>query len=336
MRDKARDLVGGAATGRIGKVEMPAYNLFGADQLQFYYDLRLAKKGRCEGEVPGNIRTGIDANSKLELAGAHHFARLPDLAFFTGAGFPYTRMADQADTAVLLAAQPSAAELETYLELMGRFADATGAPGVRVTVARAGEQVALAHKDVVVLGPASLMQAMPELFKGAPIQAADNAIRIRAGGVLDRLFHAWGSNVDPTPASQVDELLVNGNDFLGLMSWRSPIDHGRVVTAILAGSPQRLPGLMQRIGDAKVNSAIQGDIAVLSGTGFTSLRVDRGFWSGDLPFYLRIMWWLSSNPLALALAALVASVILATGAYALLKRHEQRRLRELGDNDAAA
>lgn len=336
MRDKARDLVGGAVTGRTGKVEMPAYNLFGADQLQFYYDLRLAKKGRCEGEVPGNIRTGIDANSKLELAGAHHFARLPDLAFFTGAGFPYTRMADQADTAVLLAAQPSAAEIETYLELMGRFADATGAPGVRVTVARAGEQVSLAHKDVVVLGPASLMQAMPELFKGAPIQAADNAIRVRAGRALDRLFHAWGSNVDPTPVSQMNELLVNGNDFLGLMSWRSPIDRGRVVTAILAGSPQRLPGLMERMGDAKANFAIQGDISVLSGTGFTSLRVDRGFWSGDLPFYLRVMWWLSSNPLSLALAALAASLILATGAYALLKRHERRRLRELGEDDAAA
>lgn len=335
-RDKARDLVGGAATSRTAKVELPAYNLFGGDQLQFYYDLRLTKKGRCEGEIPGNIRTGIDANSKLDLSDAHHFARLPDLAFFTSAGFPYTRMADQADTVVLLAAQPSPAEVQAYLETMGRFADATGAPGVRVTVARAGDAVSLARKDVLVIGPASLIQTLPDLFKGAPIQGADNSLRVRAGRVLDRLFHAWGSNVEPTPASQMNELLVNGGDFLGLMSWRSPVDRGRVVTAVLAGSPQRLPGLMERMGDEKANYAIQGDLSVLSGSGFTSLRIDNGFWSGDLPWHLRIMWWMSRNPLTLALAALAASLILATGAYALLKRLEQRRLRAFGEDDVSA
>ena len=335
LGEKARDLMGGAATSRVGRVELPAYNLFGADQLQFYYDLRMAKKGRCEGEVPGNIRTGVDADSRLDLASAHHFARMPDLAFFTSAGFPYTRMADQADTTVLLAPNPGAQEVETYLELMGRFADATGVPGVRVTVARAGDQVALTRKDVVVIGPASLMQVMPGLFKGAPIQAAGNAIRVRAGRVLDRLFHIWGSNVDPTPVSQMNELLVNGSDFMGLMSWRSPVDRSRVVTAVLSGSPQRLPALMERMEDPKANYAIQGDLSVLSGAGFTSLRVDNGFWTGDLPPHLRLMWWLSRNPLSLALAALGASLILATGAYAMLKRHERRRLRELGEDDAA-
>lgn len=335
-KEKARDLLGGAATSRTGKVELPAYNLFGGDQLQFYYDLRLTKKGRCEGEVPGNIRTGIDANSKLDLSGAHHFARLPDLAFFTSAGFPYTRMADQADTVVLLAAQPSPAEVQTYLEMMGRFADATGAAGVRVTVARAGEAVSLAKKDVLIVGPASLIQTLPAIFKGAPIEGAENSLRVRAGRVLDRLFHAWGSNVDVTPQSQVNELLINGGDFLGMMSWRSPFDRGRVVTAVLAGSPQRLPSLMERFVDEKANYAIQGDVTVLSGSGFASLRVDKGFWSGDLPWHLRIMWWMSRNPLTLAIAAMAASLILAGGAYTILKRLEQRRLREFGEDDVSA
>jgi cellulose synthase (UDP-forming) len=337
LGEKARDVLGGAATGRVAKVELPAYDLFGSDQLQFYYDLRLTKKGRCEGEVPGNIRTGIDADSKLDLSAAHHFARLPDLALFTSAGFPYTRLADQGDTTVVLASQPGAAELESYLEMMGRFADATGAPGVRVTVARAGEPVSLEDKDVVVIGPATMLRALPALFKGAPIQAdQNNAVRVRTSGVLDRLFHPFGSNVETAQAGQVDELLVNGADFLGMMSWRSPIDRGRVVTALLAGSPQRLPGLLERMGDPKANYTIQGDLAVLSGTGFTSLRTDRGFWSGDLPFVLRLMWWASRNPVSLAFAAVAASLILATGAYALLKRLARRRLRDLGGDDAAA
>jgi cellulose synthase (UDP-forming) len=337
LGERTRDVLGGAATGRIAKVELPAYDLFGSDQLQFYYDLRLTKKGRCEGEVPGNIRTGVDADSRLDLSAAHHFARLPDLALFTSAGFPYTRLADQGDTTVVLAGQPGPAELESYLELMGRFADATGAPGVRVTVTRAGEPASLAHKDVVVIGPASLLQALPALFHGAPIQADQNsAVRVRASSALDRLFHPFGSNVEAGPIGQVNELLVNGTDFLGVMSWRSPVDRGRVVTAILAGSPQRLPGLMERMGDPKANYAIQGDLAVLSGTGFTSLRMDDGFWSGDLPLLLRLMWWLSRNPLSLALAAVGASLILATGAYAILKRLARRRLAEVGGDDAAA
>jgi cellulose synthase (UDP-forming) len=337
LGEKTRNVLGGAATGRTGKVELPAYNLFGADQLQFYYDLRLTKKGRCEGEVPGNIRTGIDADSRIDMSSAHHFARLPDLAFFTSAGFPYTRLADQGETTVVLAPQPSAAELETYLELMGRFADATGAAGVRVSVTRAGEPASLAGKDVLVIGPASLMQTVPDLFRGAPIQAdQNNAIRVRTAGALARLFHPFGSNVDAAAPGQVNELLVNGSDLLTLMSWRSPVDHGRVVTALLAGSPQRLPGLLDKMADPKANYAIQGDVSVLSGASFTSLRVDQGFWSGDLPWPLRLMWWLSRNPLTLALAAVAASLILATGAYAVLKGLERRRLREFGEDDASA
>src|SRR5262249_54345473 len=118
---------------------------------------------------------------------------------------------------------------------------------------------------------------------------------------------------------------------LGLMSWRSPVDSGRVVTALLAGQPQRLPILMQRMVDPKANFGVQGDLAVLSDTGFTSLRANRGFWTGDLPFYLRLMWWLSRTPLSLAVAAVAGSFIIAAGLYALLKLRAQRRVREFGE-----
>lgn len=324
-----RDLLSAPVGRRLGSVELPAYSLFGVNELQFYFDLQVMKTGRCQGEIPDNVRVGIDADSKIDLTRAHHFARLPDLSFFASAGFPYTRMADLSETLVLVPAQPSPVETQAFLEMMGRMADSTGLPGVAVTVARPTDSPALAGRDVLVIGSPAFLASVPELLRGAPLLVDEAQLRVRSARPLDRIFALFGSNVMRQQREQVEELLVRGSEPAGVMAWRSPADPKRVVTAVFAASPDKLSTLLTRLADTETNYLVQGDVALVGGEGFNSTRVNPGFWSGDLPPHVRILWWLSENPILLGVMAVLASLLIGGGAYGFLKARERRRLREM-------
>jgi cellulose synthase (UDP-forming) len=75
-------------------LDLPPYLLFGASQLQFYFDIKTNKTGACQGQQPANVKSGIDPDSSIDLSRGRHFASLPNLAFFASAGFPFTRNAD--------------------------------------------------------------------------------------------------------------------------------------------------------------------------------------------------------------------------------------------------
>jgi cellulose synthase (UDP-forming) len=49
----------------------------------------------------------VDQDSLLDLSTAYHFTSLPNLAFFVNSGFPFTRLADLSETAVVSPQQPS-------------------------------------------------------------------------------------------------------------------------------------------------------------------------------------------------------------------------------------
>ena len=76
---------------------------------------------------------------------------MPDLRAFAQAGFPFTRLADLSETAVVLDDRANAAAYSAYLNVLGRLGDATGYPAVGVTVTRAQQASAQAGKDLLVL-----------------------------------------------------------------------------------------------------------------------------------------------------------------------------------------
>ncbi len=85
-------------------VRVPPYYVFGQNQLQFYYDLRPVKIGECQDVLPNNVQeVPIDPGSMaIDLSKTERFTSLPNLAFFVNSGFPYTKMADLSDTAIVL------------------------------------------------------------------------------------------------------------------------------------------------------------------------------------------------------------------------------------------
>ncbi len=330
--DNARDYVGFPAYQTEGLIDLPAYNLFAQSQLQFYYDLKVEKKGECQTYLPDNVRVGIDADSKLDLSSARHFAKMPDLAFFASSGFPFSRMGDQSETVAVLSDQPTAPEIETFLTVIGRISDVSGVPATAVEVFRPTQLTgSVGNRDLLVIGPINLATRMPRLFDGAPIIIEGGQVRVRSTELWQRIFGGFGSNVAGSSLKDAAQVAVSQGNLTTMMSWQSPFDAKRVVVALMSATPERLPAIPASFSDPRVNYTIQGDLAIVSNGGYSSFRVGEAFWLGDLPLPIYGMWWLSENPLILALIFLGSALIIATAAWVFLSGRARRRVKELGE-----
>ncbi|MGP4763411.1 cellulose biosynthesis cyclic di-GMP-binding regulatory protein BcsB, partial [Klebsiella pneumoniae] len=74
---------------------------------------------------------------------------------FQSSGFPFTRMADLAETAVVIPAGASAEEISLLLDLLGRFGESTGLPASGVSVTQGDSDAELEDKDLLVLATGS-------------------------------------------------------------------------------------------------------------------------------------------------------------------------------------
>ncbi|MDP1987851.1 cellulose biosynthesis cyclic di-GMP-binding regulatory protein BcsB, partial [Phenylobacterium sp.] len=315
-------------------INLPAYNLFGSNELQFYFDLKARQTGACEGQLPTNIRSGIDPDTELDLTGAHHLTSLPNLAYFASAGFPFTRMADLDQTVVVLPARPSPAELAAYLHLMARFGDATGAAVTRVHLASPSDTDALRDRDVLMIGPLSLLAENAELSAAAPVEMGQGRLTLRVQDWARRLFSTWGTFIGRDDAASRDRaasLLVESGPFSGLMSFASPYGRDRVVVALLSDRPEQILAIAQGLDDPAINARVAGDLVVGTGEGLSAFKVGPSFQAGDMAWGYRIFWWLSRHPILMALGLVLAAIVISIPLAFAMRRQERRRLGAMAD-----
>ncbi len=110
------------------RIELPLFMLPAQSQLQFHFYYDYLKQGACKDVLIDNVKGAIDPDSTIDVSGLPHFIALPDLAVFGNSGFPFTRLADLAETAVILPDKPGAEDYSAYLTLMGRMGESTGYP----------------------------------------------------------------------------------------------------------------------------------------------------------------------------------------------------------------
>ncbi|MDU8418571.1 cellulose biosynthesis cyclic di-GMP-binding regulatory protein BcsB, partial [Pseudomonas syringae] len=79
----------------------------------FYFDIKPKKDAPCSILTSDNIKSRIDPKSFIDLSGSYHFAQLPNLSYFVGASYPYSKLADFSDTLMLLPQTPTADEIHT-------------------------------------------------------------------------------------------------------------------------------------------------------------------------------------------------------------------------------
>lgn len=314
-----------------GLVNIPPYLISGQNQLQYFFDLKPYIPGYCEGQPPENILTAIDPDTTIDFSNTIRYAPLPNLSFFVNSGYPFTRMADLSETAVVMPPRPAAAEIEAYLNLMGLMGDATGYPGTRHVVVGPGQVDQVADRDLLVIGTYEDQPLLAEWSKDSPFQVDQGRLRVRLAATSSR-FEAivGGSPQGEQERRLADELLTSsGEDMANLVSFESPLNDGRTVVAAAAQSPAGLVRLTTAVKSPDLAPSVQGDLVVLKGNEITSFRVGEQYTreTEDLPITTKVKWYFADKPLLLVALLALGVILIAWLLFSLLKKLASMRVR---------
>jgi hypothetical protein len=307
------------------------WQIYGDNQFEFYFAVKAKQDAPCQALNDNSIKSSIDPNSTLDLSHTWHFSELPNLAYFVGAGFPFSRQADLSQTLVLMAAHPTATEISTLLTLMARQGNATGVTshGARVLL---GDDVlqhgkpALLDKDVLVIATLQQRALMRSLLANSPFDLQEGQLDVRP---LDYLRQAKAFLLgDWHQQSKVAaRYLASANDWRGFVSFRSPWAAKRSVILATATQDGQLARLPDDLRKPAVNAAIRGDIAVIGQSdGVHSWHVGSRYVSGQMPWYLQIFWYASQHFLVLGLMCALLATLLGLSLYVYLGNQSEKRL----------
>ncbi len=308
------------------RVDVPAYDIFGQNDLQFYFDARPLHRGDCVA-MPGDLRMSVDPDSTIDLSRGYRFTSLPNLAFFVNSGFPFTRYADLSETAVVIPDRPSTVEISAFLALMGRLGALTGYPVVRVSVVRPDAATAAGDKDLLVVGTLGRLQGAAELFRKAPVQMNGTRLQTALPSTLDSVRRIFGDSGE-SDRNRASTVLSTGltEETAALVGAESPTRPGRSVVAVLAAAPQGLEGVISTFRDTTQAPLIQGDLSLITGGRATSYRVGATYAVGSLPLWLWPSWALRDQPFGIVAVMLGGCLLCGAALFWAMRRRAGNRL----------
>jgi hypothetical protein len=328
--------VGYSRPVRYGDTAIPPYTVFGQNDLQLFFDARPLSRGDCSA-IPQDIHMAVDPDSTLDLSIAYHFTVLPNLATFVSAGFPFTRMADLSETAVVLPERPSSVELSAFLDLMGFLGSLTFQPVDRVTVLRPPDAATVPDKDLLIISTLAHLGPAADLLRSSPYSVDGDTLHVALPPPLEEVWHPFGATSADDRARLAASLATPlPDDAAALIGSASPHGRGRSVVALVAKEPQGLVRLVEALRDTKLIPQIQGDLAMLSGGTIASYRAGGTYTVGYLPVWLWPEWLMQDQPVSLIAVLLAAAAILAICLYRLLRWTSGRRVARSRDPSANA
>lgn len=317
--------LGGDTRQESTTLHLAPYLIYGDNQLTFYYAIAPKKDAPCNLLTSNNIKSRIDDDSYIDLTHTHHFSQLPNLSYYVGASFPFSRLADFSQTLLLLPARPGVAELHTLLGLMGRAGNATGVPVAQVRVAF-GVPGDAGDRDILAVASLHDNAFAEALLGGTPFQPENHSLTVRTPGTPARL-KAWATGDWFRTPVGADRYLSSTQTWRGFASFPSPWAKNRVVVLATATDDSELLKLNQDLNTAAINAGVRGDLAVITDeNGVRSFRVGPQFPVGQLPWYLMIVWYASQHIVVLSLVTLLFAAAIGLSIYVLLARHAAQRL----------
>jgi len=310
-------LLSGSEARGAEEIRVPALRIGANNQFQFQFHMDSQKTGLCASAAPDSTRAAVDADSTIDFSQFVHYTAMPNLAFFATSGFPFTRMADLADTAVVMPDTPDAHEEEAMLTLLGQIGRWSGLPALRVAVVPASAVESVRDRDLLVIGTGSAGELMAKWGKDLPmlIQRSENDLSLREPTDRARSNGAAGRAA----------MNVNGPT-AAFVAFQSPYAKGRSVVALAANSSDRLDDLLDVLGDdARVNE-VRGDLAVVRQKIVVGLTVGDTYYVGHLPWYAWLWVHISKYPALMAIAGILAGLFVALTVFWALGRLAARRL----------
>ena len=337
LLESAWHRLGGDARQEQYTLKLEPYLIYGDNQLALYFNIKPKADAPCGVLLNNNIKSRIEEDSWIDLSHTRHFTMLPNLSYFVGASFPFSRLADFSQTTLLLPEAPGDAEIATLLDMAARAGNATGVPLVQNQVLfglpNGGTNLTrLQHSDVLAVSTMQHSVFTQQMLAGTAYQTSGNTLGVKEPTTVDKL-RGWLTGDWSRQQLDADRYFSSNEAWRGFVSYRSPWSADRLVVMTVATSDQQLLRLHDDLNSARINAGIRGDTAIITDeNGIRSFRVGPQFPSGEMPWYMMVVWYANQHSVLMALAALLLSALIGSAAWVMLKRHAWRRLHPQDDS----
>ncbi|WP_313485927.1 cellulose biosynthesis cyclic di-GMP-binding regulatory protein BcsB [Pseudescherichia sp.] len=323
--------MGGDARQEQFDMPLEPYMIYGDNQLSLYFNIVPKESAPCSVLLNNNIKSRVDDDSWIDLSHTRHFALLPNLSYFVGAAFPFTRLADYSQTVLLLPEKPTETQIGTLLDMAARSGNATGTAlshnRVVLGIPTAGSNLELLRdRDVLAVTGLDQHDFNRELLKTSPFVAHDNLLSVREPTQWQKI-QRWMAGDWNADGLEADRYFSSNESWRGFVSFRSPWSSGRTVVTAIGSSDDQLSRLHSDLTSPKINAGIRGDAAIITNeNGVRSFRVGAQYPRGEMPMHLMVIWYANQHSGLLAVLGLCFSIIVGLALYALLKKRARKRL----------
>ncbi|MFB0712750.1 cellulose biosynthesis cyclic di-GMP-binding regulatory protein BcsB [Buttiauxella noackiae] len=328
--------VGGDARQEDYNLALEPYLIYGDNQLSLYFNIQTKETAPCSVLLNNNIKSRIDENSSIDLSKTRHFSLLPNLSYFVGASFPFSRFADFAHTVLLLPENPGEAEISTLLNMAARSGNATGTSlnnnVVMFGVPTAGGNLQrLEESHVLAVSTINKNTFNRTLLAQSPFTSNEHSFGVRERSIWQKvqswLEGDWGST-----GIAADRYFSSNEAWRGFVSFRSQWNPNRVVVMAIGSTDEQLSRLQTDLASARINAGIRGDASIITDeNGVRSFRVGQQFPSGQMPWYMMVVWYANQHSALLAILGLLFATVIGLSLYALLKKRAHKRLNPQDD-----
>ncbi|MFQ2808738.1 cellulose biosynthesis cyclic di-GMP-binding regulatory protein BcsB [Aeromonas caviae] len=316
-----------ADDGDATALRMPGLKTTQANNLSFSFEYAQqymggTEDGRCDLVMPPAHQVRIDEASTIDFTGYRHFIEMPNLRAFSYGGFPFSRMADLADSQVVMPARPHPEQITTLLDTLGAIGAETGYPALSLRVLDDWEQARTADLDTLLIG------TLPEEFRRDPepdalLQATRSWVNEPTRQHRGDLLH---NMADRQPQARVG---MTGNRAIAvILGLQSPTHDQRSLVALLADGPAGVRLLNDTLQTSAQRNQVAGSVTLIRESGVKSLEVGERYELGYLPWWERLWQLFARYPLRLAGLTLVCMLVLGWGLRVLLASASRRRLKE--------
>ena len=328
--------VGGDARQEEYNLALEPYLIYGDNQLSLYFNIQTKETAPCGVLLNNNIKSRISEDSWIDLSKTRHFTLLPNLSYFVGASFPFSRFADYARTVLLLPENPSETEISTLLNMAARSGNATGTSlnsnTVMFGVPTAGANL-LRLEQSHVLSVSTINQSTfnRTLLAQSPFTSNEHSFGVRERSVWQKIQH-WIEGDWSSKGIAADRYFSSNEAWRGFVSFRSQWNPEYFVVMAIGSTDEQLSRLQTDLSSARINAGIRGDAAIITDeNGVRSFRVGQQFPSGQMPWYMMVVWYANQHSALLAILGLLFASIIGLSLYALLKKRAHKRLNPQDD-----
>lgn len=305
---------------------IPTFQLASNNRLQFQFAMEYHRQGLCREVFIDNTHEAIDPDSTIDISSFPHYAAMPNLALFANAGYPFTRYADLAQTAIVLPDVADRAALEQLFFVLGRMGRQTGVAAVGYQLLDVQQAERAKNLDLLFLSGAQSNNLLTRWGRDLPLvfDAAErhyHGIDPASNSTFNRARADFGAK------RSAADVAVRANGSLGaFMSFESPNSAGRTVVALIGSDREAAESLVASLEDESTVASIRGDLAIVRGGSVQSYQGESVYYVGSLSWWPWLLFHVSRHPWLLTLTSLATAIAVALWIYGWLQRIVARRL----------